>query len=162
MGPAYNVRMGGGYCTFSQWVDKAMKKTQRDICSGRSYKSKKKAMFYGVKSAIDDENTYYDEMRDFLRGDRDLDVNALPAPKSVFLKDVKTGHIVEEARISSLATDMRAVRHRNLISSPRNARRAALSSESDSDDDFTVRKATPRRGRVARKSQAAGSDSEDM
>ena len=162
----YNIRMGGGYCTFSQWVDKAMKKTQRDICSGRSYKSKQKAMFYGVKSAIDDENTYYNEMRDFLRGDRDLDVSALPAPKSVFLKGVKTDQIVEEARIGSLATDMRAVRHRNLISSPRNARRAALSSESDSngdsDDDFTVKRANPHRGRVARKSQAVGSDSEDM
>ena len=162
----YNIRMGGGYCTFSQWVDKAMRKTQRDITSGRSYKSQQKAMFYGVKAAIDDEKMYYTEMRDFLRGDRDLDVSALPAPKSVFLKDLKTDQMVEEARLSSLATDMRAVRKKNLMSSPRQARRAALSSGSDTDDadsedDFTVRKPTRGGRRGAQKTRRLGSDSEE-
>ena len=160
----YNIRMGGGYCTFSQWVEKAMGKTRRDICSGRSYKSQQKAMFYGVKAAIDDEKTYYTEMRDFLRGDRDLDVSTLPAPKSVFLKDLKTDQMVEEARLSSLATDMRAVRKKNLTSSPRQARRAALSSGSDTDDgdsedNFTVPTRGGRRG--ARKTRTLGSDSEE-
>ena len=143
-----------------------MRKTQRDITSGRSYKSQQKAMFYGVKAAIDDEKTYYTEMRDFLRGDRDLDVSTLPAPKSVFLKDLKTDQMVEEARLSSLATDMRAVRKKNLMSSPRQARRAALSSGSDTDDgdsedDFTVRKPTLGGRRGAQKSRTLGSDSEE-
>ena len=143
-----------------------MRKTQRDITSGRSYKSQQKAMFYGVKAAIDDEKMYYTEMRDFLRGDRDLDVSALPAPKSVFLKDLKTDQMVEEARLSSLATDMRAVRKKNLMSSPRQARRAALSSGSDTDDadsedDFTVRKPTRGGRRGAQKTRRLGSDSEE-
>ena len=91
-------------------------------------------------------------------------MSTLPAPKSVFLKYLKTDEMVEEARLSSLATDMRAVRKKNLTSSPRQARRAALSSGSDTDDgdsedNFTVPTRGGRRG--ARKTRTLGSDSEE-